>query len=866
VAVSSAPALVPEPEPDDGGVGSYRRLAEIFHDVLSELSLDSLLDRIADTLAELVPYDALHIYEADEQERELVPVLARSEWVEEILQTRPAYGQGITGWAVANRSPVLSNDAHLDPRVVFVPGTPPEPESLISVPLVARGLLKGALNIYRVGEGARFDEQEFELAQRFGDAAALALDNAQVRARLELQAQSDSLTGLYNHRYFHERLRAELTRASRARDSVSLLMFDIDEFKRVNDICGHAVGDQILIALAEMTLGLVRSSDIVCRLGGEEFAIIMPSCDAGDALGLSRRLMERLEKRPIDAAGEVTLSVGIAQGPQHAMNARELVACAEMAMMTAKSRGKNRIVVFNEETAERPVAAEPDRDVRSIAHLKMLQSLAGRLTRLNDVREIGESIVSELRMLIDYHTCRVYVVEGDHCAPVAYWGETGTTDGRPIAPPRLPLGQGVTGHVAETGRSMLIANALECEQYVQIPGTDPIDESIIAVPLRYGSRVSGVVFVSKLGLDQFDEDELRLLEVLAGHASVALENARLYEAVRQEAENAKSWLEFADALSGAASVEAIADETVATVALLLEVDKCSFWLEDLAACDFRCVSSLGLDGNENDRQLVRTRASRAAYESLVSGRKSAFLLDEDGMKRNFYREAVGLKLGAVAIAPLHPGYGVRGWIGARCPGGDMSYFTDERLRLLEGLAYRASVAMEKALLYRNHQEAAEVANALLECGRELASASGQEEMVERLVELTARMLEAPRAYAFFEDAEAGEIRLGAAYGVDPSPMLSFPVAEVGALLADRPTIVQPEDVSHIPGAESASVPLAVARVTLSGGRIGCIVAAAPSPEHEFPERKLRLLAGIADQATLALVSTETTPKASTAET
>jgi diguanylate cyclase (GGDEF)-like protein len=860
VAVSPAPALVPEPEPEDGAVGSYRRLAEIFHDVLAEQSLDSLLDRIADTLAELVPYDALHIYEAHEQERELIPVLARSEWAEEILRTRPSYGQGITGWAVANRAPVLSNDAHLDPRVVFIPGTPPEPESLISVPLVARGSLKGALNIYRVGETAHFDDQEFELAQRFGDAAALALDNAQARARLELQAQSDSLTGLYNHRFFHERLRAELTRASRARDSVALLMFDIDEFKRVNDICGHAVGDQILIALAEMTIALVRASDVVCRVGGEEFAIIMPSCDAGDALGLARRLMERLETRPIDAAGEVTLSVGIAQGPQHAMNARELVACAETAMMTAKSRGKNRIVVFNEETAERPVATEPDRDVRSIAHLKMLQSLAGRLTRLNDVREIGEAIVSELRMLVDYHTCRVYVVEGDQVVPAAHWGDLGSVDGEPIAPPRVRLGEGITGHVAETGRSMLLGNALECEESVQIPGTDPIDESIIAVPLRYGSRVSGVVFLSKLGLDQFDEDDLRLLEVLAGHASVALENARLYEAVRQEAENAKSWLEFADALSGAASVEAIADETMETFSRLLEVDKCTFWLEDLAAGNFRCVASCGFDGNENDRQIVRMPAGRAAYESLVSGRKSAFLLDAEAMHRHFYREAVGLKLGAVAIAPLHPGYGVRGWIGARCPGGDMSYFTDERLRLVEGLAYRASVALEKALLYRNNQDEAEVANALLECGRELARAKGQDEMVERLVELTARMLDAPRAYVFFEDVDAGEIRVRAAFGVDAAS-ISFDAGKVRALLAaQEPVIVQPEDIRHIPGAENASVPLAVARLTVSGGRTGCIVAAAPFAEHVFPERKLRLLAGIADQATLALGSLrETTP-------
>src|SRR5262249_62162455 len=119
----------------------------------------------------------------------------------------------------------------------------------------------------------------------------------------------------FNHRPFHERLRAELTRASRVRDSVSLLMFDLDEFKRVNDICGHAVGDQVLVSVAEAARGLVRGSDVVCRLGGEEFAIIMPSCDVADALGLARRLMERLPPPPVAPPGPGPPSAPVPHGP-----------------------------------------------------------------------------------------------------------------------------------------------------------------------------------------------------------------------------------------------------------------------------------------------------------------------------------------------------------------------------------------------------------------------------------------------------------------------------------------------------------------------------------------------------------------------
>src|ERR1041385_2337049 len=206
-------------------VQSYRQLADVFHDILSEHSLDNLLERIADTLAELVPHDTLSFYQADEAQTILIPVFARDKWADNILSDQSNFGEGITGWAALHREPVRTNQAHRDPRRKTVPGTPDdEPEALITVPLIARDLVKGMLNIYRLGEDASFSDDEFELATRFADAAAVALDTAQIRTRLEYQAQTDSLTGLYTHRYFHERLRAELTRASRTRDSVAVLI------------------------------------------------------------------------------------------------------------------------------------------------------------------------------------------------------------------------------------------------------------------------------------------------------------------------------------------------------------------------------------------------------------------------------------------------------------------------------------------------------------------------------------------------------------------------------------------------------------------------------------------------------------------
>ena len=133
------------------------------------------------------------------------------------------------------------------------------------------------------------------------------------------------------------------------------------------------------------------------------------------------------------------------------MNPRELIACAEAAMMTAKARGKNQIVLYDDAELERPEGEEfpSTRDVRSVAHMKMLQSLGGKLNRLNDVRQIGHVIATELRSLIDYHNCRVSIVEGDDVIPIAFVGQFTSETQEPLEILACKVGQGITGRVAE---------------------------------------------------------------------------------------------------------------------------------------------------------------------------------------------------------------------------------------------------------------------------------------------------------------------------------------------------------------------------------------------------------------------------------
>jgi diguanylate cyclase (GGDEF)-like protein len=829
---------------------------------MSEHDLDALLERIADTLGDLIPYDTLTIYEADEAQRTLTPVLARDEYAEEIMNSPSEFGQGITGWACDNREPVLTNQAHLDPRSDVVPGTPSdEPEALISVPLLASGSVKGALNIYRLGVDATFSTQEFELAKRFGDAAALALDNAHIRASLEHQAQTDALTGLYNHRFFHERLRSELTRASRAHDSIALMLIDLDDFKRVNDVFGHGTGDHILQSIANMLTATVRGSDVVCRLGGEEFAVIMPSCDAGDALGLARRVSDRLSLIDFDPAGKMTVSIGIAQGPEHAMSPRELLACADGAMLTAKAKGKNRIVLFDEASAEHPDPSTYRQDVRSIAHLKMLQSLAGKLNRLNDVKEIATAIANELRTLIDYHACRVYVAEGKLLIPVAWRGQGPSySENREVLVTNF--GEGITGRAAETGRSLLIPNALECEFAVQIPGTGDIEESIIAVPLCYGVRVIGVILLSKLGVNQFDTDDVRLLEVLAGQASVALENARLYEAQRREADNAKALLEFAESVYNSRSVTEIGQEAVEATAALLEASHCSLWMENERAGDFSCMAHFGYVGDPATEPLVRARISREDGLRLFADRRSPFLVSPEESE-TYFSPPPDVDLRTVAVAPLHPGEGLRGWMVLARHQEETPHFTDELMRQFAGLAYHTSVAMHRATLYRAQKENAEIANSLLRFSSELATSTSMDEVLDGIVEQTARILGSPKTVVLLQEPETGDLVPEAAWGFTGGERRRLVHTRFDEAYArrrldrDGPFVVVPDDSADSDGIADmvGRLTSVLAPIRLEGGRLGCILATAPAlGGYEFSERKMRLLSGIADQAKLGLVN------------
>jgi diguanylate cyclase (GGDEF)-like protein len=160
-------------------------------------------------------------------------------------------------------------------------------------------------------------------------------------------ASRDGLTGLYNHRMFYSLLKDEIVRTQRFKRPVSLLMLDIDHFKRVNDTYGHQAGDAILKGLSILLMKQARAVDRVCRYGGEEFMVILPETDTAVAMNIAERLRAEVERQPFGINGGktagITVSIGVATYPQQVDSLEALVKAADDALYAAKQGGRNRV-------------------------------------------------------------------------------------------------------------------------------------------------------------------------------------------------------------------------------------------------------------------------------------------------------------------------------------------------------------------------------------------------------------------------------------------------------------------------------------------------------------------------------------------
>jgi diguanylate cyclase (GGDEF)-like protein len=224
-------------------------------------------------------------------------------------------------------------------RVDPVEPTIPVVRSAVVLPVRADGTEVGTLSAFSRTPGKALDDKVIDELERLARRAGPALDNARRFAEARSLADLDALTGLHNHRYFHETLAREVARSHRYRRSLALLVLDLDDFKLINDRIGHLGGDGVLAELASRVRTVVRTSDVACRIGGDEFGVIMPEAAREDAEGLGARIVTAIAGRPVGKAGTVGASTGVAE-LQPDETAAELFERADAALYRSKERTK----------------------------------------------------------------------------------------------------------------------------------------------------------------------------------------------------------------------------------------------------------------------------------------------------------------------------------------------------------------------------------------------------------------------------------------------------------------------------------------------------------------------------------------------
>lgn len=371
--------------------------AEIVAAITSSLVLDEVLANVARRSAEVLDLWECDIYEYRPEENVCV---CQALWARE---PDPADEAWVGATFDLTEEPIFRRvlrEPHMIAAHIDDPALPSEDKasmeywgekSCLYVPLIFKDKVIGCLELVEKRGLRRFTEEECELATTLAALAAVAIQNARLYGSVERLAITDGLTGLYNYRYFYDRLAQEVARAQRYQLPLSLLMIDIDDFKRYNDRCGHRAGDALLHKLGDLLQSQTRRQvDLVARYGGEEFAIILPSTGTAGAARAGERLRDTIAASGIEGAialegagakaadapgvngstgaahavGErirscveketfgsgqrppvVTVSIGVASLPDHARTVDGLVEEADHALYRAKELGKNRVEV-----------------------------------------------------------------------------------------------------------------------------------------------------------------------------------------------------------------------------------------------------------------------------------------------------------------------------------------------------------------------------------------------------------------------------------------------------------------------------------------------------------------------------------------
>jgi diguanylate cyclase (GGDEF)-like protein len=316
------------------------RRSRIFGELGGSIDLDEVLSRTLEAAGALEAADAALIMLPDPQGgKPLVATLGLSvEEAERHAITGPPDGRLARSITMSYTYPELERQSAEGDDGIIHAG--------LAVPLPGETSTLGYLTVFTRTKGHEYSDEDVRELETLALRAGPAIENARRFREARQLADLDALTGLHNRRYFHETLARECARAHRYERKLSLIVFDLDDFKEINDRIGHLAGDAVLAEAAERVRDVVRTADIACRVGGDEFAVILPESSIEDADQLYRRLQHAVSARPVGQVGRLFLSAGVAE-----LRAEDdpttFFQRADDALYRAKEAGKGRVVAAN---------------------------------------------------------------------------------------------------------------------------------------------------------------------------------------------------------------------------------------------------------------------------------------------------------------------------------------------------------------------------------------------------------------------------------------------------------------------------------------------------------------------------------------
>ncbi|MDQ2818742.1 MAG: sensor domain-containing diguanylate cyclase [Candidatus Eremiobacteraeota bacterium] len=332
-------------------IKAINRVLDAGSDLGTKLSLPEVLSQLVNMLTqfrESVPWQTVVVYitrfdEATKEEVLHAEALAGAH-ADFYRGSRVRLGEGLAGYAAAEQRPFIVADLQKDHREA----NQPKPKSMrgcLVVPIVSEGRTIGCVELMSALANSYAFEQQ-RLVDRLIRLASVGIQNARLHSKTLEMADTDSMTGLLTNRAYQERLEVEFLKAQSQRQSLSLIILDVDFFKRVNDTYGHPQGDELLRQLGEIIRLHARKTDVCCRYGGDEFTVVMPETIKAEAAMVAGRIRQAVEDKAFhldEAVARITISIGVGGYPQDVSAKKELVKAADVALYAAKQSGRNNV-------------------------------------------------------------------------------------------------------------------------------------------------------------------------------------------------------------------------------------------------------------------------------------------------------------------------------------------------------------------------------------------------------------------------------------------------------------------------------------------------------------------------------------------